>query len=124
MASAAKHIRPDRCGTAEELGIRQRSRPCCPPKSCQAKAEGCAGLLRRYPPGEVSAGLRQRSTKTQLGAVGVVGQPVAHDDNMQPITSAAIIKDMYILISLLPPVSPLLAPVSAYVKKPFTDPES
>jgi hypothetical protein len=118
MASAAKHVRPDRCGTPEELGIRPR--PCCPPKSCQAKAEWCAGLLRRYPPGEVSVGLRQRSTKTQAGAVGVVGQPVAHDDNMQPINSAAIIKGIYSLISLLPPSR---APVSAHVKKPFTDPE-
>jgi hypothetical protein len=119
MTSAAKHAGPDRCGTTEESGIRQRSRPCCLPKSCQAKAELCAGLLHRYPPGEVRAGLRQRSTKTQAGAVGVVCQPVAHDDNMKPINSAAIIKGMSVLTSLLPPVPPLLAPVFAHIKKPL-----
>ena len=53
-----------------------------------------------YPPEVVSAGFRQRSTKAQAGAVGVVCPRVAHDDTMELINSAAIIKAMYVLIPL------------------------
>jgi hypothetical protein len=38
--------------------------------------------------------------KTQAGAVGWGGQPVAHDDNIEPITSAAIIKATDVFMSL------------------------
>jgi hypothetical protein len=38
--------------------------------------------------------------KTQAGAVGGGGQPVAHDDNRKPINRAAIIKGTEVLMSL------------------------
>jgi hypothetical protein len=46
----------------------------------------------QFPPGVVSAGLRQRSMNTQAGAVGGGGQPVAHDDSKDASTRAAIRK--------------------------------
>jgi hypothetical protein len=55
-----------------------------------------------YPPGGESAGFRQRESKTQSGTVGVVCQPEAHDDTMNPISSAAIIKAPYVRILLSP----------------------
>jgi hypothetical protein len=66
-------------------------------RACQHREQQAAPDQRLhpsllYPPGLVSAGFRQRSTKTQAGAVGVVGQPVAHDDTRQPSKNAAIIQ--------------------------------
>jgi hypothetical protein len=57
-------------------------------------------------PPVVSAGLRQRSMKAQGVAVGVVGQPAAHDNTTEPIKRTAIIK----AIDVLMPVSPSRLP--------------
>jgi hypothetical protein len=54
------------------------------------------------PPPVVSAGLRQRSTKTQDGAVGVDCRSMAHDETREPINSAAIIKAADVLMPLSP----------------------
>lgn len=74
----------------------QNSCPNHRPDICAA-SEAISPLL---PPGDESAGFRQRASKTQAGALGVVGPLVAHDAPREPLTRAAIIQATYVLMSL------------------------
>jgi hypothetical protein len=63
-------------------------------------AQKCPGsCIIDPPPSLVGAGFRQRSMKAQ--GVGAVCPPVAHDDTMEPISRAAMIKAVYVLTSLI-----------------------
>src|SRR5919197_1002160 len=70
-------------------------------------------LSRSQLPPVLSVGLRQRSIKAQGVAVGVGGQLVAQDDTTEPITKAAMIKAMDVLMAPpLPPASAAAPPAA------------
>src|SRR5919197_5534836 len=88
--------------TSAKLRLMSLFMSICRPHFPQATIDDALTVPLFSPPGVVRAGFRQRSTKTQAGAVGVGGPPMAHDDTKAPITRAAIIMATAILMPLLP----------------------
>jgi hypothetical protein len=92
-SSRAPSGSPGTGSQAEKVMPQKRQRKRRPVVTARSpKLSGSRSASRPQLPPVLSPGLRQRSIKAQGVAVGVVGQPAAHDDTMEPITRAAIIK--------------------------------
>jgi hypothetical protein len=72
--------------TSTKLRLMSLFMSICQPHFPNATSDDAHTVPLFSPPGMVRAELRQRSTKTHATAVGEAGQPVAHNDNREPIT--------------------------------------
>src|SRR5919109_3336923 len=86
--------------TSAQLRLMSLFLSICRPHFPKATIDDAHPVPLSYPPRVVRARWRQRSMKTHAGAVGVVGQPVAHDDTGEPTTRAAIITTTDVLMPL------------------------